>query len=55
MDPVIGNNWQLTLRSGTDAVSVGGLAAKSVSLFVITNQTPTFAPDPFDGIQGMRW
>ncbi|TCD69400.1 hypothetical protein EIP91_007747 [Steccherinum ochraceum] len=52
VDPVIGNNWQLTLRSGTDTVSVGGLTAKSVSLFVITNQTPTFAPDPFDGIQG---
>ncbi|KAJ3480344.1 hypothetical protein NLI96_g8429 [Meripilus lineatus] len=53
VDPVIGNNWQLTLRSGRDTVSVGGLSVPAVSLFVITNQTPTFAPDPFDGIQGM--
>ncbi|THH27806.1 hypothetical protein EUX98_g6382 [Antrodiella citrinella] len=53
VDPVIGDNWQLTLRSGTDTVAVGGLVAKSVSLFVITNQSPTFSPDPFDGIQGM--
>ncbi|CAL1707620.1 unnamed protein product [Somion occarium] len=53
VDPVIGNNWQLQLRSATDVVSIGGLNAGSVSLFLITNQTPTFAPDPFDGIQGM--
>ncbi|KAI0785623.1 acid protease [Abortiporus biennis] len=53
VDPVIGNNWQLSLRSATDTVSVGGLPVKSVGFFLITNQTPTFAPDPFDGIQGM--
>ncbi|KAK7687055.1 hypothetical protein QCA50_009555 [Cerrena zonata] len=53
VDPVIGNNWQLSLRSATDVVSIAGLNAGRVSLFLITNQTPTFSPEPFDGIQGM--
>ena len=52
VDPVIGANYKLTLRSGTDTVSVGGLSAKGVSLFLITNQTPKFDIDPFSGIQG---
>ncbi|KAF9448729.1 acid protease [Macrolepiota fuliginosa MF-IS2] len=53
VDPVVGNNYQLTLRSATDTVSVGGLTAPGVSLFLITKQTPTFNIDPFSGIQGM--
>lgn len=53
VDPVIGNNWQLSLRSATDVVSIGGLNAGRVSLFLITKQTPTFSPEPFDGIQGV--
>lgn len=53
VDPVVGDNWQLTLHSARDTVSVGGLSVADVSLFLITNQTPTFAPDPFDGIQGI--
>lgn len=53
VDPVIGNNWQLTLRSAQDTVSVGGVSVPDVSMFLITDQTPTFAPDPFSGIQGM--
>ncbi|GJE97381.1 acid protease [Phanerochaete sordida] len=53
VDPVIGNNWQLTLRTATDTVSVGGISVPKVSMFLITNQTPTFGPDPFSGIQGM--
>ncbi|KAL4255013.1 peptidase A1 family protein [Abortiporus biennis] len=53
VDPVIGDNWQLSLRSATDTVSVGGLSVDSVNFYLITNQTPTFASDPFDGIQGM--
>ncbi|KIM45262.1 hypothetical protein M413DRAFT_65891 [Hebeloma cylindrosporum] len=53
VDPVIGANYQLTLRSGRDTVSVGGLSATGVSLFLITNQTPKFDIDPFSGIQGM--
>ncbi|KAI0692888.1 acid protease [Cytidiella melzeri] len=53
VDPVIGNNWQLTLRQATDTVTVGGISAPKVELFLITDQTPTFGPDPFSGIQGM--
>ncbi|KAI0084066.1 acid protease [Irpex rosettiformis] len=53
VDPVIGNNWQLTLRSASDTVTVGGISVPNVNLFLITNQTPTFGPDPFSGIQGM--
>ncbi|KAF8904489.1 acid protease [Gymnopilus junonius] len=53
VDPVIGSNYKLTLRSAKDTVSVGGLSAPSISLFLITNQTPKFDIDPFSGIQGM--
>ncbi|KDR75228.1 hypothetical protein GALMADRAFT_18662, partial [Galerina marginata CBS 339.88] len=52
VDPVIGANYKLTLRSGRDTVAVGGLSAPGVSLFLITNQTPKFNIDPFSGIQG---
>jgi hypothetical protein len=52
VDPVIGSNYKLTLRSGKDTVSVGGLSATGVSLFLITNQTAKFNIDPFSGIQG---
>ncbi|KAF9263351.1 acid protease [Marasmius fiardii PR-910] len=53
VDPVVGANYRLTLRSGTDTVTVGGLRSPNVSLFLITDQTPTFNIDPFSGIQGM--
>ncbi|KXN91062.1 Pepsin A [Leucoagaricus sp. SymC.cos] len=53
VDPVVGANYRLTLRSGTDTVSVGGLDAPNTSLFLITDQTPKFNIDPFSGIQGM--
>ncbi|KAF8070647.1 acid protease [Lyophyllum atratum] len=53
VDPVVGSNYKLTLRSASDTVSVGGLKATAVSLFLITNQTPAFNIDPFSGIQGM--
>ncbi|KAF8973138.1 acid protease [Flammula alnicola] len=53
VDPVIGSNYKLTLRSGQDTVAVGGLSAKGVSLFLITNETAKFDIDPFSGIQGM--
>ncbi|KAG7098784.1 hypothetical protein E1B28_000691 [Marasmius oreades] len=53
VDPVVGDNYQLTLRSGTDTVTVGGLKSTNVPLFLITDQTPTFNIDPFSGIQGM--
>jgi len=53
VDPVVGSNYKLNLRGALDTVSVGGLVAPNVSLFLITNQTPTFNIDPFSGIQGM--
>jgi hypothetical protein len=53
VDPVVGDNYQLQLRSATDTVTVGGLTSTNVSLFLITEQTPTFDIDPFSGIQGM--
>lgn len=52
VDPVVGSNYQLTLRSARDSVTVGGLKSPMVNLFLITDQTPTFAIDPFSGIQG---
>lgn len=52
VDPVVGNNWQLSLRSATDTVHVGSVSVPKVSMYLITNQTPTFATDPFSGIQG---
>ncbi|KAK1235591.1 hypothetical protein PQX77_001184 [Marasmius sp. AFHP31] len=53
VDPVVGSNYRLTLRSGRDTVVVGGLRSTNVDLFLITDQTPTFNIDPFSGIQGM--
>jgi len=53
VDPVIGNNYQLTLDQVEDVVSVGGLSAGKIEFFLITKQTPTFNPDPFDGIMGL--
>jgi hypothetical protein len=52
VDPVIGNNYQLTLRSATDTVAVGGTSVPYVSFFVVTNQTAKFDHDPYSGIQG---
>jgi len=53
VDPVVGANYKLTLRSGTDTVAIGGLSVPNISLFLITDQTPKFGIDPFSGIQGM--
>jgi len=53
VDPVVGDNYSLTLRSAKDVVTVGGLVAKATNLFLITDQTPKFNIDPFSGIQGM--
>lgn len=55
VDPVSSSNpYSLTLRSGSDVVSVGGLSAGKVSLYTIIKQTATFGVDPFSGIQGKR-
>ena len=53
VDPVVGNDYTLELRSGTDTVTVGALVAKATDLWLITNQTSKFNIDPFSGIQGM--
>lgn len=51
--PVDGDNWELWLSLGSDTVSVAGLTVPSADVYLITNQTPTFLPDPFDGIMGL--
>ena len=53
VDPVVNNDYVLTVRSGTDTVHVGNISLPSVSLFTIISQTPAFNVDPFIGIQGM--
>ncbi|KAJ7045282.1 acid protease [Mycena alexandri] len=53
VDPVVGDNWEMDLASVADALVVGGLSIPFGGFFLITNQTPTFLPDPFDGIMGM--
>ncbi|KAJ6489939.1 acid protease [Mycena sanguinolenta] len=53
VDPVVGNNWQLVLEEVADAFSVAGLSIPLGEFYLITNQTPTFLPDPFDGILGL--
>jgi len=53
VDPVIGSNWQLSLNSVQDTVSVAGLVAPNIQFFEITKQTAPFDPDPFDGIMGV--
>lgn len=53
VDPVNGSNWALELRTATDTVAVGGISVPKISFFQIVDQTPTFLPDPFDGIMGM--
>ncbi|KAJ7497535.1 acid protease [Mycena latifolia] len=53
VDPVVGSNYRLTLRSATDTVRIEGLTAPATKLFLITNQTAKFGIDPFSGIQGM--
>ncbi|KAJ7255787.1 acid protease [Mycena haematopus] len=53
VDPVVGDNWQLSLELVADTFSIAGLTIDFGELYLITNQTPTFLPDPFDGIQGL--
>lgn len=50
--PVINNNCVLTLHEGQDTVSVVGLSVRGVQMGLITDQTASFADDPFDGILG---
>ena len=53
VDPVVNNDYVLTIQSATDSVTVGGVTLDKVSLFTIIDQTAAFNVDPFLGIQGM--
>ncbi|EJD42596.1 acid protease [Auricularia subglabra TFB-10046 SS5] len=53
VDPVVGDDTTLVLRSGRDTVRIGDLAAERVPLFLIVNQTAPFFDNPFDGIMGL--
>ena len=51
--PVIGDNTQIDIQSAVDTISIGDLSVKNITFFLITNSTPVFAMDPFDGIMGL--
>ncbi|GJE97382.1 acid protease [Phanerochaete sordida] len=53
VDPVVGDNYELTLHNATDTVTVGGVTIPNITMYLITDQTPAFSPDPFSGIQGL--
>ncbi|EGN93915.1 hypothetical protein SERLA73DRAFT_189038 [Serpula lacrymans var. lacrymans S7.3] len=53
VDPVVNNDYVLTVETGTDTVSVGGYTVENVDLYTIVDQTPKFNLDPFSGIQGL--
>ncbi|KAI1794286.1 hypothetical protein LXA43DRAFT_1179489 [Ganoderma leucocontextum] len=50
VDPVVDNNYVLTIQSATDSATVGGITLDKVSLFTIIDQTAAFNVDPFLGI-----
>ena len=57
VDPVINDedsnsNYQMHLRQIRETVQIGGYTLSNFSMSLITSQTPTFDPDPFDGIVG---
>ena len=54
VDPVstTEDDWYLLLHKGNDTIAVGGVSVPDVEIYLITYQTPTFAPDSFSGIQG---
>ena len=54
VDPVVGDNYALELEAANDTVSVAGISVPHTPFFLITDQTPTFEPDPFDGILGLN-
>ncbi|KIJ52356.1 hypothetical protein M422DRAFT_243150 [Sphaerobolus stellatus SS14] len=47
------DNWVMIIQKSKETVSLGGLQAKNTTFWLITNQTATFAPDPFDRIMGL--
>ncbi|EIM82278.1 acid protease [Stereum hirsutum FP-91666 SS1] len=53
VNPAIGDEYTLTLRSATDTVGIGGVFVSDVEFFQVTEQTAAFGPDPYSGIQGL--
>lgn len=53
VDPVINNDYTLTVLEAMDTISVGGITAPNTTFALITNQTAPFNVDPFDGILGL--
>ncbi|KAJ7679087.1 acid protease [Mycena polygramma] len=54
VDPVKENNWQMSLSAVADTLTIANdFTIPFGEFFLITNQTPTFLPDPFDGILGL--
>lgn len=53
MDPVEGNNWEMWLSFVADVLTIADMTLPLGGFFLITNQTATFLPDPFDGILGL--
>ena len=54
VNPVISDDeYVLTLRRGTDTVTVGNVCVPDVTLYTIINQTAAFNSDPYIGIQGL--
>ena len=54
VDPVVGDNYALELEAVHDTVTVAGFSVPQTPFFLITDQTPTFDPDPFDGTLGLN-
>ena len=55
MDPVIGNNWQLSLRSATDVVSIAGLQVSNQTIGLARTESQEFESFPNSGIMGMAF
>ncbi|KAH8103487.1 acid protease [Cristinia sonorae] len=51
--PIYGDTSMVTVHNATETISIGGLSVKKAAVFFITEQTPLFAANPFDGIQGL--
>ncbi|KAF8145430.1 acid protease [Mycena galopus ATCC 62051] len=53
VDPVVGDNWEMSLSFVADALTIADLSIPFGGFYLITNQTATFLPDPFDDILGL--
>ena len=53
VDPVVDDDYVLTVRRGYDTITVGNASIADLELYTIIKQTAKFNIDPFIGIQGM--